>query len=205
MSNALAPRPRGKCLGALRMICGQQALLPRSLQITPHYNQSGRPRYSSGRADLWEGEYQDRKVAVKVLKMSTSSDLDKITKVIMSKAFRRCEWILTTIMQRFCKGVIMCRSLNHSNVLPLLGATMYNGRFTVISTWMDNGNINDFVRDRESVNLFELVGSSYYCQLHSPLIILLVAQRCFQRVNISARAGSDTWGFEGGMVFAIGN
>ena len=82
---------------------------------------------------------------------------------------------------------------------------MNDRRFTMISKWMDNGNIIEFVKAHESVNRFELVGSSYYWQLHSSLIILLVAQRCHQWVNISTRAGSDTWGSEGGMVLTIGN
>lgn len=72
---------RRKCLDTLRMICGQRALLPRSVKITPDYNRFDDPQYRGGYADVWKGEYQGRKVAVKVLRMYVSSDLDKITSV----------------------------------------------------------------------------------------------------------------------------
>ena len=113
--------------------------------------------------------------------------------------------MLIAIVQKFCKEVIMWKSLDNPNVLPLLGATMSNKRFTMISEWMDNRNIGEFVKAHKSVNRFELVGSSYHSRLHPPLIMLLVAQRCHQRVSISTQTGSNTWGSEGGMILAIGN
>ena len=78
--DALAPQYRRICLGALRTICEQQALLPGCIQITPDYDRSDHPQYQGGFADVWEGEYQGGKVAVKVLRM-VLSDLDKIIKV----------------------------------------------------------------------------------------------------------------------------
>jgi hypothetical protein len=66
---------------ALRMICGRRALLPRSVQIEPHYNRFVDPPYRGGFADVWEGDYQDKKVAVKVLRIYVSSDPDKIRRV----------------------------------------------------------------------------------------------------------------------------
>ena len=50
------------------------------------------------------------------------------------------------------------RSLNHPNVLPLLGVMMGERRFVMVSKWMENGNINEFVKTHKDVNRFELVG-----------------------------------------------
>ena len=55
----------------------------------------------------------------------------------------------------------MWKSIQHPNVLQLLGATI-GRRFTIISEWMDNGNINEFIKEHESVNRFELVGPPYF-------------------------------------------
>ena len=41
--------------------------------------------------------------------------------------------------------------------------------FEMVSEWMDNGNINEFIEVHRDKNRFELVGISSYCQLHSPL------------------------------------
>lgn len=74
-------RFRNKCLGALCKLCGYRALLPRSLQIPVCYNRSENPLYRGGFADVWKGEHQGRKVAVKVLRVYSTSDFFKITSV----------------------------------------------------------------------------------------------------------------------------
>ena len=77
----LPSRLRGKCLSALRRICGRQALLPRSLQIPICYNRSDTPLYCGGFADVWKGEHDGRHVAVKVLRVYSTSDVSKIASV----------------------------------------------------------------------------------------------------------------------------
>ena len=37
-------------------------------------------------------------------------------------------------------------TLRHPNILPLLGVTMSESRFVMVSEWMVRGNINDFVK-----------------------------------------------------------
>ena len=74
-------RFRGKCLTALCRICGRRALLPRSLQIPICYNQTDTPLYRGGFADVWKGKHEDRCVAVKVLRVYSTSDIGKITNV----------------------------------------------------------------------------------------------------------------------------
>ena len=60
--------------------------------------------------------------------------------------------------QRFCKEVLTWRALCHPSVLPLLGVTMGDNRFMMVSEWMTNGDINGFVGARRDVNRLELVG-----------------------------------------------
>ena len=49
-------------------------------------------------------------------------------------------------------------ALHHPNVLPLLGATMGDHRLVMVSEWMANGNIKEFIEVHRDVNRFELVG-----------------------------------------------
>jgi len=72
------------------------------------------------------------------------------------------ELMIFVIGQRFCKEVVTWRSLRHPNVLPLLGVTMRERLFAMVSEWMVNGNINEYVEARRDANRFELVGSYYY-------------------------------------------
>jgi serine/threonine protein kinase len=50
------------------------------------------------------------------------------------------------------------KTLDHPNVLPLLGVTTSNNQFAMVSEWMVNGNINEYVKEHRDVNRFELVG-----------------------------------------------
>jgi serine/threonine protein kinase len=60
-------------------------------------------------------------------------------------------------LQRFCREAVAWKHLRHPNVLPLLGVTIREHRFAMVSVWMEHGNINEFFgRDRD-VNRTELV------------------------------------------------
>jgi len=62
----------------------------------------------------------------------------------------------------FCKEVVTWKSLSHPNVLPLMGVTMGGKLFAMVSEWMVNGNIIEFVKAHRDVNRFELVGFYSY-------------------------------------------
>jgi len=51
------------------------------------------------------------------------------------------------------------KSLDHQNVLPLLGVLKDRSQFTfaMVSEWMSNGTINKFVRAQRDANRFKLV------------------------------------------------
>ena len=63
-----------------------------------------------------------------------------------------------SIAQRFCKEVLTWKSLRHQNILPLLGVAASNNQFAMVSEWMTNGNISEFVRSHREANRFKLVG-----------------------------------------------
>jgi len=60
-------------------------------------------------------------------------------------------------MQRFCKEVVTWRTLRHPNILPLIGVMMTESQFAMISDWMENGNINEFVKANPEADKFGLV------------------------------------------------
>ena len=50
------------------------------------------------------------------------------------------------------------KTLRHPNVLPLLGVTMVDQQFAMVSEWMVNGNINEFIKANKDANRWALVG-----------------------------------------------
>ncbi|KAF9642057.1 kinase-like protein, partial [Thelephora ganbajun] len=111
----------------LYRFCGSQALLPKSLQIPLCCNLAEPAHYPGGFADVWKGQHNGLNVAVKVLKVYTKDNFEKIRR-------------------GFCREVMTWRTLHHLNVLPLRGVTMTENRLIMISDWMDNGNVNEFLK-----------------------------------------------------------
>ena len=84
-------------------------------------------------------------------------------------------------MQRFCKEVITWKSLQHPNVLLLLGVIMAGAKFAIVSNWMANGNINQFVKAHQDANWFELISPPLKFLTFSTIAddsITLVVGRC---------------------------
>ena len=53
------------------------------------------------------------------------------------------------------------KTFDHPNILPLLGVIMTGDLFAMVSEWMANGNINQFVTAHLDANRFELVRSLF--------------------------------------------
>ena len=66
---------------SLYKMCAGHSLLPGSLQIQVYYNPATVPHSRGGFADVWKSEYHGLEVAVKALRTSSQSDLQKITHV----------------------------------------------------------------------------------------------------------------------------
>ena len=79
-----------KCLNILCKICGRHALLPSPFQIPLCFDRSkDRARYRGGYADVWMGKHQGCEVAVKVLRVYSASDLNKIISVSHHSSFAK--------------------------------------------------------------------------------------------------------------------
>ena len=104
------------------------------------------------------------------------------------------------LAQGFCKEFLVWKSLKHPNVLPLLGVVMTKVQFTMVSEWMMNGNINQFVAEHWDVNGFELV--SFPLELPLPSLVvdnyaMLVVGRCCNGLDLYARSGDGPWQSQG--------
>ena len=49
------------------------------------------------------------------------------------------------------------KTLRHPNILSLIGVMMSETQFAMVSDWMGNGNLSDFVKAHPDVNRLELV------------------------------------------------
>ena len=75
---------------------------------------------------------------------------------------------------------------------------MDENQFVMVSEWMGNGNINEFIRSHKDVDRFELVGFSPAGAHISLLIIFPTAQRRRWGTDIHPRSGNGAWRPQGG-------
>ncbi|KAF9785327.1 kinase-like domain-containing protein [Thelephora terrestris] len=129
-------RTRASCLRQLYKTCGHHKLIPRSLEVSIFYYRNGSPTYSGGYADVYKGKHRGKDVAVKVIRTCSKSDIKKL----------------------FAAKVVIWKTLQHPHVLPLIGVTTSKGRFAMVSEWMNNGNINEFVKANPDINRLKLLG-----------------------------------------------
>jgi hypothetical protein len=135
-------------------------MFPTSLKIELHDNPTKAVLYRGGFGDVSRRHYRGREVAVKTLRICTTSDLQTIIHVGCWQLSVSCA-IIDRIAQRFCKEFVSWKALRHPNVLPLVGVIMTEDEFAMVSDWMSNGNINQFVREHQDANRFELVSFLY--------------------------------------------
>jgi hypothetical protein len=122
------------------------------------YDPAEKPLYRGEFADVWKGQHQGGEVAAKVLRVCVVDDPGQIRKV-GSWSWDRpvCIRMTDRVSQGFCKEVVGWKGLRHPNVLSLLGVTMIENQFVMVSEWMVNGDINGFVKNHAGVNRLELV------------------------------------------------
>lgn len=123
----------------LQKLCGASGVLPSSFMLTDGFdNLEARPFTSGGFGDVYKATYKGKPVVAKALKTTTVDDLENVHK-------------------RFAKEVVGWKWLRHENILPFVGVTSIPPPFSMVSAWMENGNIMSFLKANPTHNPFYLL------------------------------------------------
>jgi len=120
-----------------------------------------RPFTKGGFAEVYRARYKGQSVVVKVLKTTPMDTLENIYQVCGLISLRPCD-LLTLHSQRFVKEVVRWKWLRHENILPFVGVTSVPTPFSMVSVWMENGDITSFMKTSPDQNPFSLVGVSRF-------------------------------------------
>ncbi|KAF9649115.1 kinase-like protein [Thelephora ganbajun] len=151
-SYTIPDRERVKLINELCKTCSRHRVIPTSIHIPDFSEDATQIRYAGGFSTVSQSMYEGHRVAVKVVCGVSLRNMD-------------------AIRSRFCREVVAWKHLRHSNILPLLGVTVSENQFMMVSEWMENGNINEFIgRDRYANRTALLVdvanGLKYMHDLH---------------------------------------
>ena len=119
-----------------------------------------RPFTSGGFADVYKARYKGQSVVAKALKTTSMDNIENVHKVcdLVSRPYN----LLTLHPQRFVMEVVGWKWLKHENILPFVGVTSVPAPFSMVSVWMENGSITDFMKTTPDQNPFSLVGISRF-------------------------------------------
>ena len=144
-----------------RQLCGLTGLLPTSHIIPGELIQTTEyPVASGGFGDVWEGIYNEKPVAIKVFRVYKDEDVQKVRKVTHPVFPISLTPVTNYRHQVFCKEVVMWKRISHPNIVPFLGVSEALAPLSMVSEWMSNGNVRDFVGKNPDTSRLQLV-----CQL----------------------------------------
>ena len=103
---------------------------------------------------MYKGTLDGSRVCIKRVRMYLRGSPEKPTKVhIDAVAFAIHHH--SQIPQAFCQEAVMWKRLKHPNILPLLGITVIP--LQLISNWMSNGDLPEYLRRHSDADRLELV------------------------------------------------
>ncbi|KAJ8079050.1 Rho guanine nucleotide exchange factor [Marasmius tenuissimus] len=116
---------------AIVKLADNSGLFPECLWIGEMKNLSKRPAEVGVFADIWTGNLNGAKVAVKVVRHRI--DAQKRERVVKASTREAMVW----------------RNLDHPNILPFTGIYWFNGdqeQISLVSPWIENGNLLQFLK-----------------------------------------------------------
>lgn len=154
-SYTMSDRERLKLINELCKTCSRHRVIPTSMHVPDCSRDAAEVEYTGGFANVSQSTYEGHRVAVKVVHVY-SNNL-KLVLSVSDLPFASSHYLCMNAPQGFCREVVAWKHLRHPNILPLLGVTVSENRFAMVSEWMDNGNINEFVRKDHDANRTALV------------------------------------------------
>ncbi|KAF9257193.1 kinase-like protein [Marasmius fiardii PR-910] len=126
---------RKRCTKCLRRLVDKHRVLPASLFVNDIKDVTLSSSFG-GYSDIYRGTSRARPVCLKVLR------------VVMQEGQRR-EDKEDRAFRAFYKETLLWTQLSHPNLLPFLGVntTKFPGRFCLVSPWMANGEIKNFLKN----------------------------------------------------------
>ncbi|KAJ7678058.1 kinase-like domain-containing protein [Mycena polygramma] len=184
---------------ALLRLSRASGLHPRCFAL-PKLQKVGDQVAAGGFGDLWKGLVSGKSVSVKIMRVFRNGDVE-------------------AVLKEFGREALIWRQLCHPNVLPFFGVYYLENRLCLISPWMENGNMMEFLtnenpdhEDRLSLILDVALGLQYLHEqnvVHGDLkainILVTPSRRaCIADFGLSSIANAMTLQFTHSTVYARG-
>ncbi|KAG6896477.1 hypothetical protein C0992_008013 [Termitomyces sp. T32_za158] len=143
----LEPQFRVILCVALVRLCRKSELCPRCFSITDVHVESTAYLSNGGFGDIYMAKHNDRDVCVKAVRIDQASD--RLVREKVTFCFSSSGLALNIKDQAFSREAAVWGQLSHPNILPFYGIHRlenHNGNLCLVSPWMHNGNIREFLK-----------------------------------------------------------
>ena len=172
-----------KYLRCLQKLCGASGVLPQSFALNGGLEKvESVPFARGGFSDVYKATCNGKVVVVKALRIDILGEEQRARMVWIPSLARLQSLIIPS--QSLAKEVIGWKWLRHDNILPFLGVTSIPQPSCIVSPWMQNGNIMDFLKNHPEHNPFNLVSVGGLLE-HSRVDNESTARRCNNRIAVS--------------------
>ncbi|EMD31999.1 hypothetical protein CERSUDRAFT_88608 [Gelatoporia subvermispora B] len=128
-------------LRLLRRLCAENQIYPKSVTLPPRRLQilSDQAEAFGGSSRVYQGQYDNTHVAVKVIATSRESQFD------------------TSVVKRFFREAVIWRHLRHRNITAFYGVDTSVFSLCLVSEWMPLGTVSQFLTSRPRTNRTKLL------------------------------------------------
>jgi serine/threonine protein kinase len=115
--------------------------------------------------DVWKGVVEGHVIAIKAMRFF-GSHVDDAHKVF-SPTCHHPNFNKSFSLQAFANEAVIWRSFSHPNVLPFYGVYRWKDRLSLVSPWMENGNVIEYLKKVPDADRVALVRWCGFCLLRS--------------------------------------
>ncbi|KAH7925615.1 kinase-like protein [Leucogyrophana mollusca] len=170
---------RRRFLDALIRLSRKSGLYPESLVLTNLAILSKEPLYSGGYGAVYKASIQNRLAALKVLKVGNQEPME--------------------ILKAFAHEAIVWRHLRHPNCLPFYGVYRAGGDNCLVSPWMENSSLDQYLLTHPAANrmslLLDIARGLEYLHNSQPTVVHGDLKAANVLITASGRACLADFGF----------
>ncbi|KAJ7803305.1 kinase-like domain-containing protein, partial [Mycena leptocephala] len=122
---------------ALLRLSRASALHPRCFTLSG-LQMVGEQVAAGGFGDIWKGVASGHSVCVKAMRIFQDADVQ-------------------AVLKEFGREALIWRQLCHPNLLPFFGLYYLDNRLCLVSPWMENGNVTEFLNNEPNANRLSLI------------------------------------------------
>jgi serine/threonine protein kinase len=148
----------------MRKLSKLSGLYPQCFSLE-HVNLCGDVPLAAGSfTDIYKANHNGHAVCIKVIRLYETPRVDYVLKVGLNLTSSRIHVFNSYNLQRLYQETSLWGKLSHPNLLPFYGQFRFRAQLSLVSPWMKNGDINDYLKNNSRVDRVCLVRKYLACK-----------------------------------------